>query len=137
MPWVPSKNKLADAFSSVFGIRGNRQYTVLPKLEIVIPPPIGVTGNRPAVLLHVCSGHRRQSDFHDHVTVYGRDCGVETLVITFDPVVDASKHLLNGNQFSDMKAIAQDPDTYGSLAGPHVQLFRESDTVMCRAGRAR
>ena len=92
VPWVPSKNNPADAPSFVFGICGNRQDTVLPKLEIEIPRPVGVTGNRPAVLVHVCSGQRRQYYFHEHVTMYGRDCGVETLVISFDPVVDATKN---------------------------------------------
>ena len=55
--------------------------------------------------------------------MYGRDCGVETLVISFDPVVDTTNHLLDDNQFSDMKAIAQDPDSYGSLAGPPCSTF--------------
>ena len=123
VPWVPSKNNPADAPSSVFGIRGAREDSILPAQEIQIPRPIGVTCNRPAVLLHICSGLRRLSDFHEHAVVYGRDCGIEILVISFDPVVDATKNLLDDDQFDEMKKIADDPDTYGSLAGPPCSTF--------------
>ena len=126
MPWVPSKNIPADATSSVFGIRGAREGQVVPVAKIEIPRPIGVTCNRPAVVVHVCSGHRRQFDFHEHCSLYGRDCGVEVLVISFDPVVDASKTLFDDAQFSEMEKIADGPNTYGSLAGPPCSTFSRS-----------
>ena len=126
VPWVPSKNNPADAPSSEFGIRALKPEAPKPALEIEIPRPIGVTGNRPAVLVHACSGPRRSQDFHEHCTVYGRDMGIEVLVISFDPVVDARKNLLDDKQFSEMEDIARDRDTFGGLAGPPCSTFSRS-----------
>ena len=49
--------------------------------------------------------------------------GVEVLVVAFDPVIDATKNLLDDKQFSDMCDLAGCEDAFGALGGPPCSTF--------------
>ena len=123
IPSVPSGNNPADAPSSKFGIRALKGEELLAAPVIDIPRPITTTGNKPALVFHVCSGAHRAGDFSEHATSYGRDNGVEVLVISFDPVVDASKNLLNESELADMRELAGCKDSFRCLSGPPCSTF--------------
>jgi hypothetical protein len=43
--------------------------------------------------------------------------GVEVFVVAFDPVIDATKNLLDDKQFSDMCDLAGCEDAFGAFGG--------------------
>ena len=57
-------------------------------------------------------------DFSEHAASFGRDLGVEVLVVAFDPVIDATNNLLDDKQFSDMCDLAGCEDAFGALGPP-------------------
>ena len=95
----------------------------LPALEMSVPGPVGTSNNRPALILHICSGPHRVGYVSEHAASFGRDMGVEVLVVAFDPVIDGIKNLLGDKQFSDMCDLADCEDAFGALGGPPCSTF--------------